>query len=282
MSLRLGILGYPLGHTISPAIQQAALDRLGIDARYEPWEVSPGKLAEEVERLRSPDVLGANVTVPHKEAIIPLLDSLDGWAETVGAVNTIVNQDGKLCGYNTDSYGFTQGLEEASFDASRARVLIIGAGGAARGVALALAGMHVSSIAIANRTVERAEKLTRELQSKVPDAKAVPLESGILCPVALRSDLIVNCTSLGMRYSVEEGATPLYADCITEAALAYDLVYNPLDTPFLREARRAGARTMGGLRMLVHQGAASLKLWTGQEAPVEVMMEAALAALGES
>lgn len=281
MSLRLGILGYPLGHTISPAIQQAALDHLGIEARYESWEVPPERLAEAVEGLRSPDFLGANVTVPHKEAVIPLLDSLDGWAETVGAVNTIVNQEGELRGYNTDSYGFTRGLEEASFDASRARVLIIGAGGAARGVALALAGMHVSSIAIANRTVERAEKLARELQSKVPNAKTVPLESGILCPVALRSDLIVNCTSLGMRHSLEEGATPLCAGCIPGGALAYDLVYNPLDTPFLREAGRAGARTTGGLRMLVYQGAASLKLWTGREAPVEVMMEAALMALGE-
>ena len=279
MSLRLGILGYPLGHSMSPVIQQAALDHLGIDARYEAWPVPPEQLADKVSRMRSDDVLGGNVTVPHKEAVIPLLNSLDRWAESVGAVNTIVNRDGEMCGYNTDSHGFVQGLKEASFEASGAGVLILGAGGAARGVVLALAELKVKSIAIANRTAGRAEKLASELEGKVPRVKTLALDGGTLGPEALRSNLIVNCTSLGMKHSPQEPDTPLGAEYFSQGSLAYDLVYNPLETPFLREAKRAGARTMGGLTMLVHQGVAGFKLWTGRDAPADVMMKAAESAL---
>jgi len=279
VSLRLGILGYPLGHSMSPVIQQAALDHLGIDARYEAWPVPPEGLVEKVEGLRSPDVLGANVTVPHKEAVIPLMDSMGEWAERVGAVNTIVNRDGKLRGYNTDSYGFVQGLKEASFDASGASVLIIGAGGAARGVVLALANMDVHAIAIANRTLERAQRLADEIGVMVPHLKVLSLDWDALRASALQSDLIVNCTSLGTKHSPQETVTPLWAEHIPQRALVYDLVYNPPETPFILEAKRAGARTMGGLTMLVHQGVVGFKLWTGKDAPVEVMMKAAESAL---
>jgi len=275
MTRRVGILGYPLGHSLSPAIQQAAFDHLGIDARYEVWAVPPGRLGEKVESLRSPDVLGANVTVPYKEAVISLLDSLDAWSRTVGAVNTIVNRGGRLRGYNTDSDGFVRGLRDASFEASRARALLLGAGGAARGVALALVKLGVASVSIANRTLQRAERLAKELQGRVPQVKALPLEGGVLGQAALESDLIVNCTTLGMRHTPEEGVAVLTAESIAATAVAYDLVYNPLETPFLREAKKAGARTVNGLTMLVHQGAASFALWMGREAPVEVMMEAA-------
>jgi len=279
MTRHVGILGYPLGHSLSPAIQQAAFDHLGIDARYEAWDVPPERLSEKVESLRSPDVLGANVTVPHKEAVMALLDSLDPWAHSVGAVNTIINRGGTLRGYNTDSDGFIQGLRDASFEASGARVLLVGAGGAARGVALALAELGVASVSIANRTLQRAERLAKELRGRIPDVKALSLEGGVLRQTALESDLIVNCTTLGMRYTPEEGVAVLTAESIPATAVAYDLVYNPLETPFLREARKAGARTVNGLTMLVHQGAASFALWMSREAPVEVMMEAASRAL---
>lgn len=263
---------------MSPVIQQAALDHLGIDARYEAWPVPPECLAEKVQSLRASDVLGANVTVPHKEAVIPLLDSLDDWARTVGAVNTVVNRDGKLVGYNTDGYGFMQGLKEAGFDPSGARVLILGAGGAARGVVLALAE-HVSSVVIANRTVERARRLAEELRARGLSVSVVPMDGDLLCKAALESTLIVNCTTLGMKHSLQENEAPLRAEHIPQSCLAYDLVYNPLRTPFLREAEKAGARTMGGLTMLVHQGVAAFKLWTGCDAPAGVMMKAALSAL---
>jgi len=279
MSLRLGILGYPLGHSLSPVFQQAALDHLGIDAMYEPWPVPSDQLEEKVNGLRSPDVLGANVTVPYKEAVIPLVDSLDSWARIVGAVNTIVKQDGKLRGYNTDSHGFVQGLREVSFDPSGAKVLLLGAGGGARGVALALARLKISSLAIANRTLQRAQRLAEELQRDVENVTALPLETETLREVALTSDLIVNSTSLGTRHTSYEDATSLTTDCMPATTVVYDLVYNPTNTPFLQEAARAGARTVNGLTMLVHQGAASFALWTNRDAPVEVMMEAARAAL---
>ncbi|MDP3062914.1 MAG: shikimate dehydrogenase [Chloroflexota bacterium] len=287
MTRLLGIIGYPLGHSLSPVFQQAALDALRLDVRYERWETPPETLVERLRSLRQPDVLGANVTVPHKEAVIPLLDSVDEWARTVGAVNTIVNRDGSLTGYNTDSYGFLQGLAEASFDPRGVAVLLLGAGGAARGVALALAREGVASIAIANRTVERAQALAETVARHGPRTEALPLDGAALREAALRSQLIVNTTTLGMLHSAGEsasprlgpGASPLLAAWIPASALVYDLVYNPLETPLLREAKRAGARTQGGLAMLLHQGIAAFVLWTGRDAPVEVMRGALRQAL---
>ncbi len=287
MTRLLGIIGYPLGHSLSPVFQQAALDALRLDVRYERWETPPETLVERLRSLRQPDVLGANVTVPHKEAVIPLLDSVDEWARTVGAVNTIVNRSGSLTGYNTDSHGFLQGLAEAAFDARGVNVLLLGAGGAARGVALALAREGVASIAIANRTVERAQALAETVARHGPRVVALPLDGATLREAALRSQLIVNTTTLGMLHSAggsasprsEPGASPLPAAWISASALVYDLVYNPLETPLLREAKRAGARTQGGLAMLLHQGVAAFRLWTGRDAPVDVMRGALRQAL---
>ncbi|MDP3063910.1 MAG: shikimate dehydrogenase [Chloroflexota bacterium] len=295
MTRLLGIIGYPLGHSLSPVFQQAALDALRLDVRYERWETPPESLAERLRSLRQLDVLGANVTVPHKEAVIPLLDSVDEWARTVGAVNTIVSRDGSLTGYNTDSVGFLQGLAEASFNPRGVSVLLLGAGGAARGVALALAREGVASIAIANRTVQRAQALAETVARHGPRAEALPLDGAALREAARRSQLIVNTTTLGMLHSaggsasprlgpgasprLGPGASPLPAAWISASALVYDLVYNPLETPLLREAKRAGARTQGGLAMLLHQGVAAFVLWTGRDAPVDVMRSALRQAL---
>ena len=280
MTRLLGIIGYPLGHSLSPVFQQAALDALWLDVRYERWETPPETLVERLRSLRQPDVLGANVTVPHKEAVNPLLDSVDEWARTVGAVNTIVSRDGSLTGYNTDSVGFLQGLAEASFNPRGVSVLLLGAGGAARGVALALAREGVASIAIANRTAERAQALAGLVARHGPRTEALPLGGAALREAALRSQLIVNTTTLGMLHSPGESASPLSPAWIPASALVYDLVYNPLETPLLREARRAGARTQGGLAMLLHQGAAAFVLWTGREAPVDVMRSVLRQVLG--
>ncbi len=278
MTFRLGILGYPLGHSMSPVFQQAALDHLGIDARYEAWPV-PEALAGQVAKLRQPEVLGANVTVPHKEAVLSLLDWISPWARQAGAVNTIVHRQGRLLGYNTDSHGFLQGLREAGFHGRGASVLLIGAGGAAKGVGLALAYLGVARITIANRTRERAQELAALLSRHGPRTQVIPLEPEALGPAALASQLIVQSTTLGMKGGPGEGASPLAAESIPREALVYDLVYNPLETPLLREAKKAGARTVGGLPMLIHQGAAGFQLWTGREAPVEVMFQAAQRAL---
>lgn len=286
MSKRVGIIGYPIRHSISPIFQQAALDHYGLDATYQAWEVAPGRLGEFVAGLRDPDTLGINVTVPHKEAVMPHLDVVDDWATSAGAVNTVRNDAGRLTGHNTDGLGFLRALQEhGGFSPAGRRVLIMGAGGSAKAVALALVRSGAASITIANRTQGRAEGLARLISSHGASddgvtVEAIALGSGdAVARAAAGSDLLVNCTTLGMKHGPDEAGTPLVAQQIPPGCLVYDLVYNPPETPLLREAARAGAATLGGLAMLVYQGAASFQYWTGRVAPVDVMMRAARGAL---
>ena len=278
MPQRLGIIGHPIGHSISPVFQQAALDAIGFDGAYQAWDVAPDGLGEFVAGLREPGTLGINVTVPHKEAVIPFLDQVDDWASTAGAVNTIVNRDGYLAGYNTDGIGFLRALRQGgSFEPRGRDVLVLGAGGSARGVVYALARVGVAQIFIANRTLERAERLAAMARDTGAASEALELSDA---PGAAREvALIVNCTSMGMVHGPDENGTPLSASDIPSSVLVNDLVYNPLETPLLREAARAGAGTLGGIQMLVYQGAASFEMWTQQDAPVAVMLEAATAAM---
>lgn len=276
MTQRIFLIGHPIGHSVSPAFQQAALDYYALDVRYEAMDVDAPSLSRTVATLRDPDVMGANVTVPHKEAVVPLLDELQEEARLIGAVNTIENRRGVLVGHNTDAQGFLRALkEEARFDPAGKTVLVLGAGGAARAVVVALAGAGVDSLVIANRTLERAKALVEGLRPILPSAEAVALHPDSLAPVATRSHLIVNCTSMGMSGGTGQGQTPMGADLIPSHALVCDLVYNPRETPLLQEAARAGARVLGGLPMLVYQGAAAFELWTGKRAPIKVMFEAA-------
>ena len=278
MPQRLGIIGHPIGHSISPLFQQAALDAIGFDGAYEAWDVVPDGVGEFVAGLRAPGTLGINVTVPHKEAVIPFLDEVDDWASTAGAVNTIVNRDGRLTGHNTDGIGFLRSLHEgAGFEPRGQAILVLGAGGSARGVVYSLARAGIAQLFIANRTLERAELLAHLAIDSGVAAEAMALSDA---PGAAREvALIVNCTSMGMVHGPDETGSPLSAADIPHTALVNDLVYNPLETPLLREAARAGAATLGGIQMLVYQGAASFEMWTGQDAPVAVMLEAATAAM---
>ena len=290
MSKRVGVIGYPIKHSISPVFQQAALDYYSLDATYQRWEVEPQALPGFIETLRSPDTWGVNVTVPHKEAVMPHLDHIDDWAKTVGAVNTIFNENGRLGGYNTDSSGFLRALEGCGrFSPEGRNVLIIGAGGSAKGVALALVSRGAGAITIANRSLRRAQSLAELVRSHgslgpaqdAPRTETLPLAGPTddLARAVAGCDLLVNCTTLGMRHGPDENGSPVPAEYIPSHVLVYDLVYNPPETPLLREAARAGAAVLGGLPMLVYQGAASFELWTGNEAPVEVMLKAAREAL---
>ena len=276
----LGIIGNPIGHSISPLFQQAALDHLGIDAEYRAYEVQPEAVGNFVGSLRAPNARGINVTVPHKEAVIPHLDVVDDWASEAGAVNTIVNRDGQLFGHNTDGYGFLRALRESGgLEPSGKQVLILGAGGSARGVVQALIRAGVGQIVIANRTVSRAETLAQVAIGGGIPAGAVPLEPSRLSAIAAEVDLIVNCTSLGMRHGPDADATALATLKLTPNALVYDLVYNPMLTPLLASAQRAGAAVLGGLSMLVYQGAAAFEIWFDQPAPVDVMTRTATEAM---
>lgn len=291
MTVQVGLIGYPVKHSISAAFHQAAFDHLGMKAEYLLWEVSPEDLEDKLKELREPSHLGANVTIPHKEEVIPLLDHIDDVARRIGAVNTIVNQGGLLVGFNTDAEGFLTALRgEGGFEPENKRAVLLGAGGAARAAAFMLLEAGAGELAIVNRNAERSGALVRALEQgakssggsrgRATKVAALPWEPEVLARALENCDLVVNCTPLGTRGGQWEGRSPLGAGSIPPTALVYDLVYNPPETPLRAEAQKAGARTLNGLPMLVYQGAASFRLWTGRKAPVDVMAAAARRALG--
>ena len=281
MTKFVGLIGHKLKHSISPQFQQAAFDYLCLDIRYEVWETAKDDLPKVVEGIRDPSKLGANVTIPYKEAVLPLLDDVDNDARRIGAVNTIVNREGKLIGYNTDASGFMRALREDGFSPINKRVVLLGAGGVARAVGFALVDAGVKKLVILNRTQSRGEALAWDL--KVSDAEVVALswKDGKTLTALGECELLVNGTSVGMKDSASEGRSPIGIGLIPKRALVYDVVYNPIETPLLAAAKKAGARTLGGLPMLVHQGAASFELWTGKSAPIDIMMRVAKRALAK-
>ena len=272
-----GVIGYPIRHSVSPAMHQAAFKALGLNMAYERWETPPEQLEWRVATLRHAEMLGASVTIPYKERIIPLLDELDSTARTIGAVNTIVSRARRLIGHNTDAPGFLRALrEDGDMEPKGKRVLILGAGGAARAVAVALLQCGVAELVITNRTLDKTHVLADSL---------APLAGNTSVGVAIwrsepgKVDLIVNTTAMGMLHGRAERDTPLHAKQIPSGCLVYDLVYNPEETPLLRAAKVAGARTLGGLPMLVYQGAIAFELWLGLKPPTDVMLAAARDAL---
>lgn len=280
MTKLVALLGHPVAHSISPAFQQAALDACGLDARYEAWDVQPADLRGAVERLRGGDLLGANVTVPHKVATLALIDRPDPTAERVGAINTVVNSGGLLEASNTDVAGVRGALADAKIRVEGERVVLLGAGGAARSVVIALAALGAVGLTVANRTAGRAEALRTLAGAALPVA-ICPLDpaSEELRAALSEAALVIHCTPLGMRHGPDEKRSPLPGSAFRPGQVAFDSVYTPERTPFLAEASRGGARAVGGLAMLVHQGAASFRLWTGIEPPVDVMFDAARDAL---
>ncbi len=283
MTATIALIGHPVAHSISPALQQAALDALAFDARYEVWDVPPNELPQAVERLRSAAVLGANVTVPHKVELLRLADRPDALAERVGAVNTIVRRDGQLHATNTDVNGVLHALDDAGVEIAGLEVVLIGAGGAARAVVAALRMARAALVTVANRTPARGEALGSIAGDELP-LRVSPLDpaSEALRLAMSRAALMIHSTPLGMRHGPDEAATPLPVELFVLRQAALDLVYTPERTPFLEAAEAAGARPIGGLGMLVHQGAESFRLWTGLEPPLEVMFAAARAALAET
>jgi shikimate dehydrogenase len=287
MSEYIGLIGHPLKHSISPYFQQAALDYYRLDIRYEAWETCPAELENTVNRLRRPQYAGANVTVPYKETVLPLLDGVDDLARSIGAVNTIVKKDDKLVGFNTDAYGFIEALrEKGGLDPQGKRIVILGAGGVARAVGFSLVQRNAASLSISDGIFERAAALAESL-AKYVDEFSPGRQDGQPTVTAfkwqdLRSaetlgncDLIVHCTTIGMKDSPQEGQSPLTRQVIPRGVLVYDVVYNPSPTPLLALALETGARILGGLPMLVYQGAASFRLWVGREAPIDIMFRKA-------
>jgi len=282
MTKYVGLIGHKLSHSISPQFQQAAFDYLRLDIRYDVWETSKDDLPQVMEGLRDASKLGTNITIPHKEAVLPLLDKIDNDARRIRAVNTVVNREGKLIGYNTDASGFIRALrDDGAFSPRNKRVVLLGAGGAARAVGFALVDAGVKSLIILNRGMERGRALAWDLKISDTEVIALSWKDGRTLIALGECDLLVNCTSVGMKDSSAEGKSPLGMGLIPKRALVYDVVYNPMETPLLSAAKKVGARTLGGLPMLVYQGAASFELWTGQSAPIDIMMRAAKRALSK-
>ena len=265
-----GVLGWPLEHTLSPAIHNAAYRSLGLNWSYFAWPVEPDRLGDAVRGLRALGGAGANVTMPHKETVIEYLDDLQGDAEVTSAVNTIENQNGRLIGHNTDVTGFRDLLtDDIGLQVSGMSALVLGAGGAARAVVKGLADSG-AEVMIAARRPETAEQLR-----SLGDIEIVAWDDAE--PAVEKTELIVNTTPLGMN-----DEDPLPGGSFRSGQTVVDLVYNPPSTPLVERARDAGADAWGGLGMLVHQAAAAFTIWTGREAPLDVMSAAAIHALGHA
>lgn len=248
---------------------------------YVPFDVAPGALSAAVDGLRALAVRGVNVTIPHKTTVIPFLDELTPAARAIGAVNTIVNDEGRLIGDNTDGIGFVRSLEEVGFTPRGARVLIVGAGGAARAIAVTLARSGAGRVVIANRSRANAEQLAAAVRKYGAEAAAVPLVADVLRAESAAADVLIQTTPAGMSRS--DGAAPfelpLPADALSPSVLVADIVYTPLETPLLAMAARRGCPTVPGWGMLLHQGAEAFSRWTGMDAPVDIMRDVLLHAL---
>lgn len=261
----VGLFGYPVEHTRSPRMQNAAFAATGFDGCYVAFSVAPAALPSAVPGIRALGMLGANLTVPHKEAVLPLLDEVDPEAAFIGAVNTIVNRNGRLMGFNTDGRGFMRSLSEAGIPVAGKRVVMIGAGGAARAVGYYLA-REAASLVIANRTKDRADVLAADLNRLNPVVSAVAQAALASSELLEGADIVINTTSLGLR---EGDALPLDVARIGSHQVVCDLIYH--ETPLLKAAAARGARTLDGSGMLLWQGALAFELWTGIPAPVEIM-----------
>ncbi|WP_138493306.1 shikimate dehydrogenase [Paenibacillus pinistramenti] len=276
--LLLGVMGDPIRQSKSPVMHNAAMQEFGLAGSYVPLHVKGENLEAAVEGIRALGFRGVNVTVPHKVNVMACLDAIDADAKAVGAVNTIVNDGGFLTGYNTDGIGYIRSLkEEAVPDLSGSRVLVLGAGGAARGIVHALLKEKPAEVIIANRTLENAHKLAQEWAG-LGKITACGTDSESLRVSAAKADIIINTTSVGM--FPDSGASPLDASLIPEGIVVSDLIYNPLKTRLLQEAEARNCRIHGGLGMFVYQGAYAFEFWTGRQAPAETMRQAVLAAFG--
>lgn len=267
----LGVIGHPIGHSLSPAMHNAAIRALGLDCVYVPFDVPPDDLPKAIAGIRALGIAGVNITVPHKEAVIGLLDEVDSDAQAVGSVNTIVNDGGRLIGYSTDGAGFERSLTESGFSLEGCLAVVLGAGGAGRAVVFALARAG-ARVVLFDAASGKAERLAKDVG--VRRGQVLSVQESELRAALDRANLLVNCTPIGM-YPNQDGI-PIPEELLKPEMLVYDLVYNPVKTRLLAAAEAIGAHTVSGAKMLVYQGALSLKLWTGAEPPVGIMEAAVL------
>ncbi|MEM3716234.1 MAG: shikimate dehydrogenase [Candidatus Bathyarchaeia archaeon] len=277
------LIGHPVEHSLSPIIQNAAFQHLGLDYVYVAFNVKPENLGYAVLGAKSLGIHGLNVTMPHKVEVIRYLDELDGDARLIGSVNTILNSNGRLIGYTTDGIGVLNALKYAGEDPANKKIIVLGAGGASRSISFSLA-KYARELVILNRTVDKAEGLAKDIACslgiRADTVRFGKLDYSHLETELKDADIVINATSVGMKPNDEE--TPIKRELLHSGLIVFDIVYEPLETRLLREAKLAGAKTIDGLSMLIHQGAASFEIWTGVKAPIEVMREAALKKIRET
>jgi shikimate dehydrogenase len=270
MTRRVVLIGHPVAHSLSGAMQQAAFDAQGVDATYELWDRAPIQLPDAIAELRSDEFLGANVTIPHKERVVPLVDRLTEEAHATGAVNTITKEGKRLVGHNTDVAGFRTALDRLVGKQKMPRnAIVLGAGGGARAVVYGLITEGFQRIVVFNRHLHRAEALVKHFGRSAAhmELRAMPWHESIIEAELAKAKLLVNATSIGLA----SDESPIAAEIIPPELLVLDLIYNR--TRLLRDAEAAGSTIMDGELMLLHQGAAAFTLWTGQPAPLELMQE---------
>jgi shikimate dehydrogenase len=281
--IRLGVLGDPVAHSLSPQIQNAALEKSGLEMRYARFEIESSELRPALELLAKLDFVGVNLTIPHKIAAIDFVDETDDTARKIGALNTIKVAGRKLRGFNTDGKGFSRAIrEEFSVDLRDLRILLLGAGGAARAIALQGAKENCERLVIANRDFEKAKQLSDELRpffagprvlGPVARLQAIVWEDAALRFQIANTDLVVNATSLGLKRG---DAAPIPARLLAPHLMIYDTIYSSAQTAFVSAAIEAGARGANGLSMLLHQGALAFEIWFDRAAPLEAMRKALL------
>ena len=275
-----GVIGDPIEHTLSPIMHNAAFNALKLDYTFLAFKVKPAELENAVNGMRALNIRGLNVTMPHKSTVLNYLDRTDLSAQIVNSVNTVLNKESKLFGFNTDGVGALKALREYGVELKGRKVLLLGAGGAARAIAYAMA-KESDELAVLNRTVKQAQALAKLLE-KTANKK---IGTGALSPREIQqnlqdSDILINATSIGMKPKADES---LVAPKLLRPDLAVmDIVYSPIETKLAKDAKAAGAKVVSGVEMLIYQGAASFEIWTGKSAPVEVMRQAALSHLARA
>ena len=276
---QVGLIGYPVSHSLSPIMQQAAFDKLKIDACYILWETPEDQLTVKINSLRSPDIMGANITIPYKENVLHLVDDCDPFAARIGAINTIVNRNGRLFGYNTDAPGFITALlelEDHPFECAGKNVVILGTGGAARAAVVGLVDKGVGGILLVGRTETQLQKILQDVEALT--ANSTTLLKGALfgdsdVTASLpQTDLVVNATPVGLK--PDDLTLLIDVNTLPTSAVVMDMIFNPPLTPLLRSAKAHGCQIMNGLSMLLYQGALAFELWTSCPAPIQVMQRA--------
>lgn len=268
----LSILGNPVKHSKSPYMHNNSFEKLKLDLVYMAFEIEKGNIKKGVEAMRTLNAKGFNITMPYKEEVMECLDEIDKAAEVIGSVNTVLNSNGKLIGYNTDGKGFLKALEERGVNFKEEKIVIVGAGGAARAIAVQLAFDGTREIVIANRTIENAKTISDIINQNVPKAKArsIILDEKLLKEELKDAKILINTTSIGMNKTKDKSVIE-NIDTLHKDLLVADIIYDPPKTKLLSQAENVGCKTMNGLPMLVYQGAIAFEIWTDQDMPKTVI-----------